>query len=362
MKKRIHVYYTGGTVGMTRDAGGRYVPDADFLPAAMRAMPELDWRDPHNPLMPEWDIRVRERLLDSTDMTPRDWAEIALYIRGRYDAYDGFVVLHGTDTMAYTASALSFMFEGLRKPIILTGSQVPLAEVRNDARENLITSLIIAGNYGLPRPEVCLYFGRKLLRGCRAVKTSADGFAAFESPNFPALAAVGVDIEYNTNVSPPPAGDGTDAAVLGVQEFSEMTIGALRIFPGINGAMVRALLQSEPKGLVLEAYGAGNVPGGAGYEDFMDALREAVERRVVIVDCTQCLRGGVRIDLYATGPGRVGVVSGADMTAEAALTKLFYLFSRPEATPAAVRRELQRNLRGELTPREDDGGSPDGVM
>src|SRR3712207_949718 len=168
MKKRIHVYYTGGTIGMTKNRDGRYVPDAASLPSAMSEMPELRADDPRNPLMPEWDIHVRERLLDSTNMTPRDWAEIALYIRDNYDRYDGFVVLHGTDTMAYTASALAFMFEGLRKPIILTGSQVPLAEVRNDARENLITSLLIAGNYGLPRPEVCLYFGRRLLQIGRA--------------------------------------------------------------------------------------------------------------------------------------------------------------------------------------------------
>ena len=353
MKKRIHVYYTGGTIGMTKNAEGRYVPDPAFLPAAMRAMPELRPDDPLNPLMPAWDIRVRERLLDSTNMTPRDWAEIALYIRDRYDAYDGFVVLHGTDTMAYTASALAFMFEGLCKPIILTGSQVPLAEVRNDARENLITSLIIAGNYGLPRPEVCLYFGRKLLRGCRAVKTSASGFAAFDSPNFPVLALAGVGIEYNPNVQPPPESDDCDGAVLGVQEFTEMTIGALRVFPGISGAMLRAVLQSEPKGLVLEAYGAGNVPSGAGNEDFLNALSEAVGRGVVVVDCTQCLRGSVDLDLYETGPDKIGVVGGSDMTAEAALTKMFYLFSRPGTMPETVRREMRRNLRGELTPRED---------
>jgi L-asparaginase len=349
MKKRIHVYYTGGTVGMTRNAEGRYVPDADFLPAAMRAMPELDWRDPHNPLMPAWDIRVRERLLDSANMTPPDWAEIATYVRDLYEQYDGFVVLHGTDTMAYTASALAFMFRGLRKPVVLTGSQVPLAEVRNDARENLITSLIIAGNYRL-EPEVCLYFARKLLRGCRSVKVSADGFEAFDSPNFPPLASVGVGIEYNRHVAPPPP----SGESLSVHPFVETELGALRIFPGISGAIMRNFLQTPLKGIVLEAYGAGNVPSGESNSDFEDALAEAVRRGVVVVDCTQCLRGRVEADLYDTGPGRLGVVSGADMTAEAALTKMFYLFSLHRDDPdrlRKIREDLTKNLRGELTPR-----------
>ena len=148
-------------------------------------MPELRWDDPdrRNPLMPRWDVAVRDKLLDSSNMTPGDWFAIASHIRDLYAERDGFVILHGTDTMAYTASALAFMLEGLAKPVVLTGSQVPLAEVRNDARENLITALMIAGNYGLERPEVCLYVGRRLLRGCRAVKVSADGFGAFDSPN-----------------------------------------------------------------------------------------------------------------------------------------------------------------------------------
>src|SRR5205085_12569490 len=165
-------------------------PQPGYLQKQMAPMPEL-----RNPSMPAFTIHEYSPLLDSSNMTPREWVKIARDIAGVYGRYDGFVVLHGTDTMAYTASALPFMLSGLAKPVIVTGSQIPLCEVRNDARENLITSLLIASSYDVP--EVCLYFGGKLLRGCRAVKVSADGFAAFDSPNFPPLGLVGIDIEIN---------------------------------------------------------------------------------------------------------------------------------------------------------------------
>lgn len=352
MSKRVHVYYTGGTIGMRRDRHGRYVPDRDHLPAEMRAMRELRWDDPEypNPRMPEWDVAVSERVLDSSNMTPHDWFAIASHIRDLYDERDGFVVLHGTDTMAYTASALAFMFEGLGKPIILTGSQVPLAEVRNDARENLITALMIAGDYGLDRPEVGLYFGRRLFRGCRAVKVSADGFGAFDSPKLPPLATVGVDIEFNRHVRPPPLAP--RGAAFRVQEVAEAKIATLRLFPGISAEITRNVLRAPLQGLVIEAYGAGNGPSGRENRDFLAALEEAVcRRKVVIVACTQCLRGRVAPGEYETGLGDVGVISGGDLTPEAALAKLAYLFSRGDS-PERVMREMQRNLRGELTPKE----------
>ncbi|MCU1348290.1 MAG: ansA, partial [Acidobacteria bacterium] len=184
MKKRVYVAYTGGTIGMERTAGG-YVPRPGYLQKQMAAMPEL-----RHASMPKFTIHEYAPLLDSSNMTPREWVKIAHDIARHYDDYDGFVVLHGTDTMAYTSSALPFMLHGLRKPVIISGSQIPLCEVRNDARENLITSLLIAATYDIP--EVCLYFGGKLLRGCRAVKVSADGFAAFDSPNHPPLGTVGI--------------------------------------------------------------------------------------------------------------------------------------------------------------------------
>ena len=189
MRKRVYIAYTGGTIGMKRTRDG-YVPASGFLQQQMEAMPELK-----HPSMPRFDVHEYAPLLDSSNMTPREWVAIARDIGDHYDEYDGFVVLHGTDTMAYTTSALPFMLHGLGKPVIVTGSQIPLCEVRNDARENLITSLLIAANYDIP--EVCLYFGGKLLRGCRAVKVSADGFAAFDSPNVPPLGTVGIDIEIN---------------------------------------------------------------------------------------------------------------------------------------------------------------------
>jgi L-asparaginase len=185
VRKRVYIAHTGGTIGMKRTRAG-YTPQAGYLQALMTEMPEL-----RHDSMPAYTIHDYRPLLDSSNMTPSEWVTIAHDIAGHYREYDGFVVLHGTDTMAYTASALPFMLHGLGKPVVITGSQIPLCEIRNDARENLITSLLIAANHDIP--EVCLYFGGKLLRGCRAVKVSADGFAAFDSPNFPPLGTVGIE-------------------------------------------------------------------------------------------------------------------------------------------------------------------------
>src|SRR2546430_14643023 len=189
MRRRIYVSYTGGTIGMKATRKG-YAPAPGSLRRQMEQMPE-----PRHRSMPEFGIHEYDPLLDSSNMTPAEWLKIARDIAAEYDHYDGFVVLHGTDTMAYTTSALPFLLSGLAKPVIVTGSQIPLCEVRNDARENLITSLLIAASYDVP--EVCLYFGGRLLRGCRATKVSADGFAAFDSPNVPPLGTVGVEIDIN---------------------------------------------------------------------------------------------------------------------------------------------------------------------
>ena len=335
-RKRVYIAHTGGTIGMNRTRDG-YSVVTGYLQQQMESMPEFK-----HPTMPEFTIHEYEPLLDSSNMTPREWVKIAQDIAANYDAYDGFVVLHGTDTMAYTASALPFMLDGLAKPVIITGSQIPLCEVRNDARENLITSLLIASQHELP--EVCLYFGGKLLRGCRAVKVSADGFAAFDSPNFPPLGTVGIDIEINWPfVRRPPGG-----ARLRVQELRSPVVSALRLFPGISPELVRNVLRPPLQGLVLEAYGVGNGPDQN--RAFITALEEATRRGVVIVDCTQCLEGTVDLSEYATGSSlaRAGVISGFDMTAEAALAKLYYLFSRGDA-PGKVKREMQRDLCGELT-------------
>lgn len=338
MRKKVFIAYTGGTIGMKRTRSG-YVPASGYLQAQMSHMPVL-----RHSSMPAYDIHEYDPLLDSSNMTPAEWVKIARDVVSHYDRYDGFVVLHGTDTMAYTASALPFLLGGLRKPVIVTGSQIPLCEIRNDARENLITSLMLAANYAIP--EVCLYFGGKLLRGCRATKVSADGFAAFDSPNFPPLGTAGIDIEVNWDLVRPARG----GKRISVPELKRPVVSALRLFPGISPELVRNVLRPPLQGLVLEAYGVGNGPDQD--RAFIDALADATKRGVVIVDCTQCLEGTVDLDEYAAGSAlaRAGVISGFDMTAEAALAKLYVLLGRSYAAER-VREEMQRDLRGEMTAR-----------
>ncbi len=336
MKKRVYLIYTGGTIGMRPTAEG-YVPAPGYLQAQLAAMPEL-----HAATMPAYDIHEYDPLLDSADMTPADWLKIAQDIAAHYENYDGFIVLHGTDTMAYTASALPFMLHGLAKPVILTGSQLPLWEVRNDARENLITVMQIAATYAIP--EVCLYFGDKLLRGCRAVKVNAVGFDAFDSPNYPPLGTVGIHLDVHwQRILPPPA-----PGPLTVQAIKAAHVGTLRLFPGLTPDFLANVLRPPLQGLVLETYGVGNGP--VSNRAFMAVLEEAIARGVVIVDCTQCLKGMVDLEGYVTGSAlaKIGVISGFDMTVEAALAKLFYLFSR-ECEVAVIKQQMQTNLRGELT-------------
>lgn len=338
MTRRVYIVDTGGTIGMKKTAEG-YAPAPGYLAQRMARMPEL-----HQPEMPEYWLHTYDPPLDSANMMPADWLKIAQDIAAHDEAYDGFVILHGTDTMAYTASALAFLLEGLRKPVILTGSQIPLGEIRNDARENLITSLLLAAHY--PIPEVCLYFGDRLLRGCRAVKVDADGFSAFASPNYPFLGVVGIDIEIDwSRVRRAPA-DG--AGPLQVAHMVPSHLASLRLFPGLSTEVFANLLRPPLQGLVLEAFGVGNGP--TDHEPFMRLLREATARGVVVVDCTQCLAGSVDLSGYATGSAlaRAGVLSGYDLTAEAALAKLTYLFGQGLA-PQRVREWMQVDMRGEMT-------------
>lgn len=336
-RKRVFIADTGGTIGMKKTSAG-YMPAAGYLRQQMAAMPEFQMD-----VMPVYDIHEYEPLLDSSNISPADWQKIGQDIAAHYSQYDGFLVLHGTDTMAYTASALPFILEGLHKPVIITGSQIPLCEVRSDARENLITAMIIAANF--PVPEVCLYFGDSLFRGCRSVKVNADGFDAFASPNFPPLGAIGIDIDIDWNlVRPPPAG----GTAIHVKTLGQPVVGALRLFPGISAQVVHNVLQPPLQGLVLEAYGVGNGPSEN--KQFMLELQRAIDRGVVIVDCTQCLRGTVNLDDYATGLAlaRAGVISGLDMTVEAALAKMIYLFSQYQEIDT-IKELMQTDLRGELT-------------
>ena len=337
MSKRIYIANTGGTIGMRMTRDG-YSVEPGYLESQMQVMTEFQ-----HPTLPEYTIHEYLPLLDSSNIMPDDWLKIAHDIAANHEEYDGFVVLHGTDTMAYTSSALAFMLEGLKKPVILTGAQMPLGELRSDGRENLITSMLIAASFSIP--EVCLFFGNKLLRGCRSVKVHADGFDAFASPNFPPLGEVGVDIEINWSLVRPNPFPETG---IKVQRIDPPSVGALRLFPGISAQVVQNILQPPLLGLVLEAYGVGNGPDRDA--DFIAALKSATERGVVIVDCTQCLYGTVDLSDYATGAAlaKAGVISGFDMTSEAALTKLFYLFSAGHSAQE-VKVEMQKDLRGEMT-------------
>ena len=334
MKKRVYIAYTGGTIGMMQTPAG-YKPIEGYLAKRMAAMPELQHTS-----MPSYTLHEYSPLLDSANMHPRNWQAIATDISRHYEDYDGFVVIHGTDTMAYTASALSFMLGSLAKPVILTGSQIPLAEVRSDARENLITSMLLAANSNVP--EVCLFVNGNLLRGNRSTKVNSSGFEAFASPNYPPLATVGVDITVNDALI-----RSVPTTPLEVTDLKRTQIAALRLFPGISAEILENFLLKPIQGLVLETYGAGNAPQD---KDLLAVLETACKRGVVIVNCTQCLTGSVDMKDYAAGQelADIGVVSGYDMTAEAALTKLYFLFSLSSET-AFVSEKIQENLRGELT-------------
>jgi L-asparaginase len=335
-RPRVLVINTGGTIGMRRE-GAVYRPCAGHLAQLLLAMPEL-----RSVPLPGIELHESDPLLDSSDMSPTAWGALAHLIAARDAAFDGFVILHGTDTMAYTASALSFMLEGLQKPVILTGSQIPLVEVRSDARENLIDALMVAGNQEIPVSEVGVMFGGLLLRGNRTTKVSADGLEAFASPNLAPLGRGGVRLRiFPERLRPAAAGP------LRVEPLLPSHVGAIRLFPGMEAELLRSFLAPPLQGLVLEAFGVGNAPARPA---FLEAVREATGRGVVIVVCTQCLEGRVDLTSYAAGAGlaAAGAISGQDMTAEAAMTKLFWLFGRG-LEPADVGRAMQEDIRGELT-------------
>ena len=326
---KIFIVYTGGTIGMRKTPRG-YRPESGYLQRLLEEIPRFADAE-----LPEYVIEEFDPLLDSSNMQPAHWLQIADMIRRNYADYDGFLVIHGTDTMAFTASALSFMLEDLRKPVILTGSQVPLEETLNDAQHNLLTSLLILGRHHHELAEVMIYFESLLLRGNRARKVSVDAFEAFASPNFPPLGRVGIDIRIDRRLTLP-ARTAAPAPELEVVELGSATVGAFRLFPGLKPALLEAVLAPPIQGVVLECYGAGNAPTGD--EEFMAVIQAATARGVVIVAVTQPSQGSANLSLYATGRALLdaGVVSGFDMTAEAALAKLYYLFETRNCTCEVV--------------------------
>lgn len=335
--KKILIINTGGTIGMVKTDNG-YAPDSAYFAQRLHNMGALKADG-----MPEWDMMETNRVIDSANVNVSDWNNIGALIAKNYEAYDGFVVLHGTDTMAYTASALSFMLEGLAKPVILTGSQIPLCEIRSDGRDNIISSLLIAASGRVH--EVCICFGGRLLRGNRSIKYSADGLIAFASPSCPSLADLGISIEYNDALLLRPSADKT----FKLAPFSNIPIGVIKLFPGIQFGLFESILTESLKGIVIETFGTGNIPedGGA----LIPIIKKAFERGAIVTICSQCPQGTVALGTYETSMSlkNAGAVSGGDITTEAAVAKLYYLFSASH-DKETIKRLMQTPLCGEMKP------------
>lgn len=338
---RVLLIYTGGTIGMDRNVITGSLEPLDFA-HLVGNVPELKL------ISTNVDTYQFNPPIDSSDMTPQLWAELTRIIVSRYDSYDGFVILHGTDTMAYTASALSFMLENLTKPVILTGSQLPIGQLRTDGKENLITSIELASDCnscGEPMvPEVCIYFSGRLLRGNRSTKINADGFHAFDSFNYPHLCDAGVNFNYHHHhiLSP-------DFSKPVTPHFDlDCNVIVMSLFPGLQESIIRHVIDApELRAIVMRSYGSGNAPRSPW---LMGLLEEAASRGVLVVNISQCVSGNVEMSRYDTGYQlkEAGVVSGYDSTVEAAVTKLMHLQARYKDQDT-IRQLMSRSIVGEIT-------------
>jgi L-asparaginase len=338
-KSSVLLIYTGGTIGMIQDAATHELRPFDFHSLTSQ-VPELKRFDI------ELSTIASEHPIDSSNMQPEVWVDLAKTIRKNYSKYDGFVILHGSDTMSFTASALSFMLENLGKPVVLTGSQLPIGIIRTDGKENLITAIEIAAAKKNDKPvvtEVCIYFEYKLYRGNRTFKHNSSHFDAFKSPNYPSLAEAGVNIQYNSGALLKPNGKK-------LQVHTELSneILVLKLFPGLNRQIIESILQTKNiRAIILETFGAGNC---STQKWFTDALKKAIDKGIIILNITQCREGRVIQGMYATSSHlkKMGVIGGADLTFESAITKLMFLLEQ-KISNEKIKKLLQKDLRGELT-------------